>query len=92
MSEQLQENKVSFSTVSVLITKMIFSNTSDKGHRRFATRRINSCLWEINSEITDLNTLTPGGHLALISYQDVTTESNIRLMRILEMTANLKSF
>ena len=65
MSEQLQENKVSFSTVSVLITKMIFSNTSDKGHRRFATRRINSCLWEINSEIRDLNTLTPGRALSI---------------------------
>ena len=39
------------------------------------------------------STLKPlGGHLALISYQDVTTESNIRLMRIIEMIANLKSF
>ena len=38
------------------------------------------------------NTLTPGGHLASISHQDVTTESNIRLMRIIEMIANLKSF
>ena len=44
------------------------------------------------SQTSTPNTLTPEGHLALISHQDVTTESNIRLMRIIEMIANLKSF
>ena len=34
------------------------------------------------SQISTLNTLTPGGHLASISHQDVTTESYIRLTRI----------